>query len=90
MEVSILLDVAAGLGLANRPLTFRATLRMAVLKNSTGAGTGILETPRRVLFWPHSAAMDAAAYRRRAMELAPTRGLEPLSPEGRRFSGPLQ
>ena len=41
-------------------------------------------------FCRHGCAMDAAAYRRRAMELAPTRGLEPLSTEGRRFSGPLQ
>ena len=28
VQVTILLDVAAGLGLANRPLTFRATLHV--------------------------------------------------------------
>ena len=46
-------------------------------KIGTGCGHRHLKTPRRVLFGPHSAAMDAAAYRRWAMELAPMAGFEP-------------
>ena len=79
MEVSIPLDVAAGLSLASQPLTFRATLHVTVLKSAPVTGTGILKTPRRVLFGLHSATMDAAAFRHWAMELVPMAGLEPAT-----------
>ena len=90
MEVSIPLDVAADLSLASPSLTFRATLHVTVLKSAPVAGTGILKTPRRVLFGLHSATMDAAAFRRWAMELAPTVRFEHTGPFGRRFSGPCR
>ena len=85
VEVSIPLDVAADLSLASPSLTFRATLHVTVLKSAPVAGTGILKTPRRVLFGLHSATMDAAAFRHWAMELAPMAGFEPAHLVGTYF-----
>ena len=59
-------------------------------KNQHRRGHRHLKTPRRVLFGLHSATRDAAAYRRWAMELAPTVRFEHTGPFGRRFSGPCR